>query len=76
MFLKFLQINPLKPKLLLGLAINYGPIWHMEWCPSGCYDEKIFNNDRLQRMGLLAVAGSVPTVNIYCIPFIKNEDDM
>lgn len=71
-----MKIKPPKPTLIFGLALNYGPIWHMEWCPSGCYDEKIFHNDRIQRMGLLAVAGSSSTVNIYSIPFIKEADEL
>lgn len=72
----FLQIKAPKPTFIFGLALNYGPIWHMEWCPSGCYDEKLFYNDRIKRMGLLAVAGSVPTVNIYSIPFLNDSDDL
>lgn len=42
-------------------------IWHMEWCPSGCYDEEDSNG--LRRMGLLAVACSDGNIVIYSIHF-------
>lgn len=48
----------------------------MEWCPSGCFDENTLSNDKMQRMGLLAVAGSEPTVNIYAIPMIEEDYEL
>ncbi|XP_008194372.2 uncharacterized protein LOC103313276 [Tribolium castaneum] len=56
-----------KPELVFSLAHDYGPVWHMEWCPSGCY------NLEGGRMGLLAVTGSNSVVYIYSIPFFNQE---
>ncbi|XP_044743230.1 uncharacterized protein LOC123305544 isoform X2 [Chrysoperla carnea] len=50
------------PKLALGIAHDYGIIWHMEWCPSGCYQEN-------ERLGLLALATSTGFVYIISVPF-------
>ncbi|CAG9767922.1 unnamed protein product [Ceutorhynchus assimilis] len=62
------------PYLLFGLALSTGPIWHMEWCPSGCLD--LANNDKLTcRLGLLAVATSDSYAYIYSIDNIKEEND-
>nr|CAD7575306.1 unnamed protein product [Timema californicum] len=45
------------PELVLGLAHEFGAIWQLEWCPSGCYDVET-PEDRLRRLGLLAAACS------------------
>lgn len=52
------------------LCHDFGYITHMEWCPSGCYDVRTsYEGDRkLQRLGLLAVAGSDSFVYIFSIP--------
>lgn len=63
-----------KAQLMFCLAVDIGPVWHLEWCPSGCYSQKKAVNDNMNRMGLLAVAGSVPTVQIYAIPFLDEND--
>ncbi|KAL1487561.1 hypothetical protein ABEB36_015761 [Hypothenemus hampei] len=55
------------PFLLFGLALNVGPIWHLEWCPSGCFSES--------RLGLLAIAASDSFVYIYCIDNYNNNND-
>ncbi|RZC38768.1 uncharacterized protein BDFB_007282, partial [Asbolus verrucosus] len=60
-----------EPKLIFNVAHNHGPVWHMEWCPSGCYN---FNEEKMSRMGLLAVAGSDSAVYIYSIPFFREEE--
>ncbi|VEN58130.1 unnamed protein product [Callosobruchus maculatus] len=63
------------PRLMYCLSLNIGPVWHMEWCPSGCFDEISSTNDEtFNRLGLLAVAGSIPDVHIYAIPKINEED--
>lgn len=62
----FRQFNSL-PSLEFCLLHNHGMIWHMEWCPSGCYDEEDSNG--LRRMGLLAVACSDGNIIIYSIHF-------
>ncbi|XP_063903465.1 uncharacterized protein LOC135122905 isoform X1 [Zophobas morio] len=52
-----------EPEMIFCLAHDHGPVWHMEWCPSGCY--------KGDRMGLLAVTGSDSIVYIYAIPFLQ-----
>nr|CAD7403599.1 unnamed protein product [Timema poppensis] len=56
------------PKLVLGLAHEFGAIWQLEWCPSGCYDVET-PEDRLRRLGLLAAACSDGTVRIFSVCF-------
>lgn len=56
------------PRLLFGICVDYGPIWHLEWCPSGCYDEEM-------RLGLLAAAASDGFVYIYSIPVLKDAQN-
>ncbi|KAJ8969702.1 hypothetical protein NQ314_001633 [Rhamnusium bicolor] len=67
--------NITEPKLMCCLAVDFGPVWHMEWCPSGCLDSTEDNEceNKMSRMGLLAVAGSDSVVYIYSIPFLKEE---
>ncbi|XP_076270388.1 uncharacterized protein LOC143202620 isoform X1 [Rhynchophorus ferrugineus] len=59
-----------KPFLMSCIALNIGPIWHMEWCPSGCFDEDADDS----RIGLLAVAGSDSFVYIYCVNRVPEHD--
>ncbi|XP_023017912.2 uncharacterized protein [Leptinotarsa decemlineata] len=59
-----------EPSLLFFLAVDYGPIWYLEWCPSGCYDQ---TESEVGRTGLLAVAGSDFCVYIYLIPKVTEE---
>lgn len=56
-------------EFLFGLAVDFGPIWHMEWCPSGCYS---MESDG--RMGLLAVTGADSIVYIYAVPRFNKEN--
>ncbi|GJQ69719.1 hypothetical protein Trydic_g22289 [Trypoxylus dichotomus] len=53
------------PKLEFCIAHTHGPIWCMEWCPSGCYDTN--QSESLRKLGLLAVACSDSCVYIYTI---------
>lgn len=64
--------NP--PKLEFCIAHDYGPVWCLEWCPSGCYDIMQQNDDYLQRLGILAVGAVDSCVYLYsvCFPF-KNR---
>ncbi|KAL1490447.1 hypothetical protein ABEB36_013137 [Hypothenemus hampei] len=59
--------NVTEPFFLFGLALNLGPIWHLEWCPSGCLNDS--------RLGLLAVAASDSLVYIYCIDNYNSDSD-
>ncbi|GLV42503.1 uncharacterized protein CBL_03240 [Carabus blaptoides fortunei] len=55
------------PSLEFCLLHDHGMIWHMEWCPSGCYDEE--DSKGLRRMGLLAAACSDGNIVIYSVHF-------
>lgn len=70
------------PKFALGIAHEYGTVWCLEWCPSGCYDETEDqetdelpddtksvkdNSEKLRRLGLLAGAFSDGTVRIFSV---------
>lgn len=48
------------PELEFCIAHNYGRVWSLVWCPSGCYEQ--------ERLGLLAAACSDGTVRIFSIP--------
>lgn len=54
-----------EPQLEFCLCHDLGYVTHLEWCPSGCYDTSA--SDRLQRLGLLAVASSDSFVHIFAI---------
>lgn len=62
--LNFLERSNLLPKLEFCIAHNYGHVYDMEWCPSGCHDTN--------RLGLLAIACSDSHVYIHHIqqPYI------
>ncbi|KAK9702326.1 hypothetical protein QE152_g30043 [Popillia japonica] len=59
-------ISTTTPKLEFCIAHNYGIVWCMEWCPSGCYDSAEVK-DSLKRLGLLAIACSDSQVYIYTV---------
>ncbi|KAH1023930.1 uncharacterized protein LOC109543640 isoform X1 [Dendroctonus ponderosae] len=71
--LDFNEKSKIASTFLFGLAVNAGPIWHMEWCPSGCLDTSEGSTGR--RLGLLAVATADYFVDIYCVDDLKNESD-
>ena len=48
------------PQLDMCVGQPYGRVWAMEWCPSGCYDDK--------RLGVLASACSDGTVRLTPVP--------
>lgn len=65
-----------KPYLQFCIAHDYGTVWSMEWCPSGCYDEEFFDEqNELCRIGLLAVATSDSNVYVYSVPKLNNRYD-
>lgn len=68
-FLK--QENDFEPYLLYGLALNSGPVWSLEWCPSGCIDTS--NTVTPKRLGLLAVATSDSFVYIYSVDTVGDD---
>ncbi|XP_050309290.1 uncharacterized protein LOC126745480 isoform X2 [Anthonomus grandis grandis] len=69
------QSKPIAPELLYGLALNAGPVWDIEWCPSGCLDIVPIRENEPSRLGLLAVATCDSLVYIYSVDDVKNEDD-
>jgi len=48
------------PKLELCIAHDYGRVWSLLWCPSGCYTDT--------RLGVLAAACSDGTVRLFSVP--------
>ncbi|XP_050079727.1 uncharacterized protein LOC126567552 [Anopheles maculipalpis] len=62
------------PQLAFAIACDYGPIWQVAFCPSGCYNDAAQDLDRL---GLLAVAGSDGDVHLYALSrsMAGNEHD-
>ena len=61
-----------KPKMKLGIIHDFGKVWCLKWCPSGC--ETIENNEktRLPRLGILAAACSDGSVRLIPIPKLSN----
>lgn len=55
-----------EPQLEFCIMHDYGTVWHMEWCPSGCYRSRN-DNSTVSRYGLLAIACSDSFVYIYSI---------
>ncbi|CAH1111869.1 unnamed protein product [Psylliodes chrysocephalus] len=60
-----------EPKLEFCLGVDNGPVWCMEWCPSGCYN--VDGSIVWSRRGLLAVAGHSMPVHIYSIPLLTED---
>ncbi|XP_052891514.1 uncharacterized protein LOC128299551 [Anopheles moucheti] len=54
------------PRLAFAIACDYGPIWQVAFCPSGCYNDPA-QGDVMDRLGLLAVAGSDGDVHLYAL---------
>ncbi|XP_059059442.1 uncharacterized protein LOC131852733 [Achroia grisella] len=60
------------PNFALGIALDYGIVWAMDWCPSGTRDTVADPNvkpDRFLRIGLLAVACSNGLAYIFSVPY-------
>ncbi|XP_022103592.1 uncharacterized protein LOC110986205 isoform X2 [Acanthaster planci] len=56
-----------KCQLVCCMAHEYGCIWDLKWCPSGCWQAGSADPSALSRLGMLALAcsdGSVRLVNI------------
>uniref|UniRef100_A0A4Y0BIB9 Uncharacterized protein n=1 Tax=Anopheles funestus TaxID=62324 RepID=A0A4Y0BIB9_ANOFN len=60
------KITLRSPRLAFAIACEYGPIWQVAFCPSGCYNDPAQGDD-LDRLGLLAVAGSDGDVHLYAL---------
>lgn len=55
------------PKLELCIAHEFGRVWSLKWCPSGCYDA--------ERLGILAAACSDGTVRCFSVPHPSSVGD-
>ncbi|KAF5286787.1 hypothetical protein FQR65_LT02205 [Abscondita terminalis] len=55
-----------QPLLQFCLVHDHGPIWCLEWCPSGSYD-KALQQQSPQRLGVLAVGSADSFIYLYSI---------
>lgn len=60
------KVGNSKPTLMYSIACDFGPIWALKFCPSGCYNSKNAGDD-YDRLGLLAAAGSDGNVHIFSL---------
>uniref|UniRef100_A0A182HQ16 Uncharacterized protein n=1 Tax=Anopheles arabiensis TaxID=7173 RepID=A0A182HQ16_ANOAR len=60
------KITARNPRLAFAIPCDYGPIWQIAFCPSGCYNDPAQGDD-FDRLGLLAVAGSDGDVHLYAL---------
>ncbi|XP_058128780.1 uncharacterized protein LOC131271383 [Anopheles coustani] len=58
--------TPRCPQLSFAIACDFGPIWQLSFCPSGCYNE-LDRGDSFDRLGLLAATGSDGDVYVYAL---------
>ncbi|XP_072029274.1 uncharacterized protein [Amphiura filiformis] len=71
------------PHICMGFAHNYGCVWDLKWCPSGCWqdpmsrsDDEVASGQRSEvrgdaRLGVLGMACSDGTVRVICVPHPK-----
>jgi len=57
--------SSVQPRLSLCICHDYGPVYDIKWCPTGCYMKE---DGRVIRLGLLAVACGDGKVRLYSIP--------
>uniref|UniRef100_A0A182JNZ2 Uncharacterized protein n=1 Tax=Anopheles christyi TaxID=43041 RepID=A0A182JNZ2_9DIPT len=60
------KITARSPQLAFAIPCDFGPIWQIAFCPSGCYND-VTQGDDFDRLGLLAVAGSDGDVHVYAL---------
>ena len=67
--------------MCMGLAHDYGCVWDLKWCPSGCWQnpdvEETGQGSEVKsdaRMGLLGMACSDGTVRVWCVLHPKKND--
>ncbi len=58
-----------KPHLVKGIAHDFGKIWCLEWCPSGCYETDV-------SLGLLAASCQDGTVRLLNVGFPSNSSNV
>ena len=58
--LRHLESPAVAPQLELCIAHEFGRIWSLAWCPSGCYSHS--------RLGVLAAAFSDGNIRAFSIP--------
>uniref|UniRef100_A0AAG5DQ59 Uncharacterized protein n=1 Tax=Anopheles atroparvus TaxID=41427 RepID=A0AAG5DQ59_ANOAO len=54
------------PQLSFAIACDFGPIWQLAFCPSGCNNET-GRGDSFDRLGLLAATGSDGDVYVFAL---------
>ncbi|XP_066560756.1 general transcription factor 3C polypeptide 2 isoform X2 [Amia ocellicauda] len=59
-----------KASFAYGIALDYGCIWDMKWCPSGAWELPSTNRKvpQLPRLGLLAAAFSNGKIAVFSLP--------
>uniref|UniRef100_UPI0035900463 general transcription factor 3C polypeptide 2 isoform X2 n=1 Tax=Myxine glutinosa TaxID=7769 RepID=UPI0035900463 len=59
-----------EPSLAYGLALDYGCIWDMKWCPSGAWQVASSSSQegQMSRLGLLAAGFSDGKIRIFFLP--------
>ncbi|XP_055588549.1 uncharacterized protein LOC129740929 [Uranotaenia lowii] len=55
-----------EPMLMYSIACDFGPIWSLKFCPSGCYNSEEDEKD-YDRLGLLAAACSDGDIRIFSL---------
>lgn len=75
--IQFWNFGPLRnnskitPHLEFCIAHDFGVLYDLEWCPSGCYDLTFpSGDDKQRRLGLLSVASVDSNVYVYSVPFL------
>ncbi|XP_045535903.1 general transcription factor 3C polypeptide 2-like [Papilio machaon] len=63
------------PKFVLGLALDYGTVWAMDWCPSGTRDCQPCSTEHVAgaRLGLLALACSNGSAYVLSVPYPDHD---
>ncbi|XP_035785742.1 mucin-17-like isoform X2 [Anopheles albimanus] len=54
------------PQFSFAIACDFGPIFQLAFCPSGCYNDRS-EGDSIERLGLLAATGSDGDVYVFSL---------
>ena len=64
------------PKMVFGIAQDFGKVWSLKWLPSGGRMEADSDQGLLPRQGLLAAACSDGTVRVFTVPELTPEEGL
>lgn len=57
------------PEFVLGLAMDCGVMWALDWCPSGARDIlNPENTNEMLRLGLVAIASANGSAYVFPVP--------